>query len=204
MTRPMLPAIVMVVGSLAAPMAAGAPLVFERGPTKEEIEAVFSAPDAPPPGALTRGIAARSARDGVRGEASRSLLYTAPEHPDGSGDATLPALVGQPLNIAIQFAFDSASLLLHEGDKLDGLVAYLRENPEAELLIAGHADASGPEGYNAGLSDRRARSVRDFLVDRRGVDARRFVTAGYGETAPLQGISALHPLNRRVEFRLRR
>lgn len=185
----------------------GDTVIFDRAPTKAEIEAILGAQE---PGRLTRSL-----RRGIRfhdGAAPRRHPPRADRHPLRLGsarsasrtpqpDPRLPPLEGRALNIAIQFAFDSDGLLLSEGNKLTGLIEYLREN-DVTLLIAGHADASGARGYNFGLSARRAASVRAYLVRTAGFAPARFVTAGYGETRLLEGRAPNDPLNRRVEFRL--
>jgi len=124
------------------------------------------------------------------------------ERPRQPARPVLPPRGKRALNIAIQFEFDSASLLLREGDKLSGLVAWLRENRTATLLIAGHADATGARSYNFGLSARRAAAVRAYLVEARGIEAGRLTSAGYGELFPLIGVRPTDPLNRRVAFHL--
>mgnify|MGYP006187470663 CR=1 FL=1 len=62
-------------------------------------------------------------------------------------------------------------------------------------------DSVGTEGYNQGLSERRANAVREVLVNQYGVDGSRVNTAGYGETRPVadNATDAGRAVNRRVE-----
>jgi outer membrane protein OmpA-like peptidoglycan-associated protein len=71
------------------------------------------------------------------------------------------------------------------------------------LSIVGHADTVGSQGYNQGLSERRARRVANALVER-GVPAGGMTLAGRGENdlARATGDNVREPLNRRVEISL--
>lgn len=71
---------------------------------------------------------------------------------------------------------------------------------DTDLLIVGHTDSVGSESYNEALSERRARSVRDFLV-RQGVLVGRLHLAGRGATEPLHArvTDGAHHANQRVE-----
>ncbi|WP_169715669.1 OmpA family protein [Sphingomonas mucosissima] len=69
------------------------------------------------------------------------------------------------------------------------------------FLIAGHTDERGGRGVNMPLSIRRAARVAEFLRAQ-GVEADRLETRGLGSTAPLPGLSASNPANRRVEAEL--
>ena len=74
--------------------------------------------------------------------------------------------------------------------------------PTMTVKIVGHTCDMGPESYNQNLSERRAKAVRDFLVNEVGVDSNRLSTAGYGETRPAypNDSEANRQKNRRVEF----
>jgi outer membrane protein OmpA-like peptidoglycan-associated protein len=71
---------------------------------------------------------------------------------------------------------------------------------DTDLLIVGHADSAGSDSYNQALSERRARSVSDFLV-RQGTPVGRLHAVGRGETEPLDSTVAAgrHHDNERVE-----
>jgi OOP family OmpA-OmpF porin len=61
----------------------------------------------------------------------------------------------------------------------------LTDNPDLRLSIEGHTDNEGAEDYNLGLSQRRAASVRAYLMDTYKIDGSRLETKGWGETKPI-------------------
>ncbi|MEM6958396.1 MAG: OmpA family protein, partial [Myxococcota bacterium] len=80
----------------------------------------------------------------------------------------------------------------------------LRDHPEIRTVeIQGHTDDQGTHEYNADLSQRRAESVKRWLVEN-GIDAGRLRARGYGETVPLvrDVTEEARAANRRVEFRI--
>ena len=84
----------------------------------------------------------------------------------------------------IHFDFDKYVLTPQSMMVLDEKAAWLREHPEARVLIEGHCDERGSNEYNLALGDRRANSARDYLV-KSGVDESRMTTISYGEEQPL-------------------
>ncbi len=89
---------------------------------------------------------------------------------------------------------------------LDNVAQVILRHPEAgKVRVEGHTDDVGPDAANLKLSDRRAQSVRDYLVGR-GVPADRVSARGFGETRPVvEGTSKeARAANRRVEFNLDR
>ncbi|MDW8368874.1 MAG: OmpA family protein [Geminicoccaceae bacterium] len=90
------------------------------------------------------------------------------------------------LGADVLFDFDRAELR-PEADPvlralLDQVKAKLRK---PRFLVEGHTDARGEEAYNQKLSERRAASVRDWLVGKGGVEPRAIATSGWGETRPV-------------------
>ena len=81
--------------------------------------------------------------------------------------------------------------------------ATLNKYPELHIEVAGYTDNVGNDDLNLGLSLRRAKTVRDFLI-RYGVAANRLVFRGYGESQPIadNATAAGRAMNRRVELRL--
>jgi outer membrane protein OmpA-like peptidoglycan-associated protein len=79
----------------------------------------------------------------------------------------------------------------------------LNKHPDLRIEVAGHSDNVGNADQNIGLSMRRARTVRDFLI-RYGVDESRLTFNGYGESLPIADNSTPEgrATNRRVELRL--
>ena len=67
------------------------------------------------------------------------------------------------------------------------------------FMVAGHTDASGGEGYNQDLSERRADSVKRVLIERYGVAGNDLVTVGYGKSRPKNVSDPMAADNRRVQ-----
>ena len=106
------------------------------------------------------------------------------------------------LALPIQFALDSADLLPGTKPQLDALAAGIRLlAPTQAVVIEGHADARGSDGYNEGLSQKRAATVKRYLVAATGIDPERLHVIGLGKSDPLPGTDPLAPENRRVQFR---
>ncbi|AOE48979.1 OmpA family protein [Kangiella sediminilitoris] len=78
---------------------------------------------------------------------------------------------------------------------------FLRQYPDVNAEIQGHTDSVGSNQYNQGLSERRANSVKDYLIDNFGIEATRLTAVGYGEERPIGDNSTEEgrALNRRVE-----
>jgi OOP family OmpA-OmpF porin len=115
-----------------------------------------------------------------------------------AAEASRPSALALP----VQFAFDSADILPQAKAQLDAIAAGIRMLPETQrVLIEGHTDAVGAELYNESLSQRRAQSVRRYLVTMHGIDAERLDAVGLGELTPLAGRDPLASENRRVQFR---
>lgn len=85
---------------------------------------------------------------------------------------------------------------------LEEVGSMLREHGDLELSIEGHTDSQGDEASNLDLSDRRAASVRRYLVTEQGVDAARLTSRGVGESQPVASNDTAEgrQQNRRVEL----
>ena len=67
------------------------------------------------------------------------------------------------------------------------------------FVVAGHTDAVGGESYNQDLSERRADTIKRYLVERFGIAGADLVTVGYGKSKPKDPNAPLDPANRRVQ-----
>jgi outer membrane protein OmpA-like peptidoglycan-associated protein len=92
------------------------------------------------------------------------------------------------------FDFDSADLKPGALSELDRVANVLNSYPQTTIRVEGHTDAKGSVDYNQKLSERRAQSVKNALVQR-GVAAQRIDAVGYGKS---QIISSDDAVNRRV------
>jgi peptidoglycan-associated lipoprotein len=81
------------------------------------------------------------------------------------------------------FDYDRSDVRGDQQPTLDKLAAWLQRNPGVQLLIEGHADERGTREYNLALGERRANSVREFLIAA-GVDSARLNNLSYGEERP--------------------
>ena len=96
---------------------------------------------------------------------------------------TRPAPVAQLTFDDVYFDFDRSTLRPEALRLLDDAVTKLQANPGRNIVIEGHTCSIGTAEYNLALGDRRAASVRDYLISR-GVPAARMQTRSYGEEAP--------------------
>lgn len=105
----------------------------------------------------------------------------------------------------IHFDFDRHDIRPKDVRILEGNARWLRTNPNALLLIEGHADERGTDEYNLALAERRARAARDRLVTL-GIDGSRILIVSYGEERPAcpERTEACRARNRRARFLVKR
>jgi OOP family OmpA-OmpF porin len=106
------------------------------------------------------------------------------------------------LDATALFAFDKDSLSDSGRVALDGLADDLKRMDDIEnVTIVGHTDSTGPADYNMGLSQRRAETVRSYLVGK-GIAADKITAKGMGETQPAASNATREgrAQNRRVEI----
>ena len=84
----------------------------------------------------------------------------------------------------VHFDFDKSTLKPEAQTILKRNVQMLKDNPKAKVRIAGYTSASGTHAYNQSLSERRAKSVQDYLISEGVITPDRLSTIGYGETDP--------------------
>ena len=116
---------------------------------------------------------------------------------DTGAEVTVPELS------TIYFDYDQSSIRADQKDTLRNNVAAIKAGSWSTVVVEGHCDERGSEEYNLALGERRANSVRQYLVDS-GVDRARIDTVSFGEAraaAPGHSESAW-AFNRRAEFRV--
>ncbi|MCF8715162.1 OmpA family protein [Joostella atrarenae] len=109
----------------------------------------------------------------------------------------------------IYFDFDKSDIRPDAAYELENIITVMTNHPTMVIAIESHTDSRGPDEYNRLLSDRRAKSTRDYLYSR-GLARERIQSAiGYGESQLLNGCSngvrcskEEHQLNRRSVFRI--
>jgi outer membrane protein OmpA-like peptidoglycan-associated protein len=112
----------------------------------------------------------------------------------------------------VLFDFDKADLRPDAQKVLNQAAGIIREKARGPVRVEGHTDSKGSDAYNKKLSDRRAKSVTDWLVKNEGLNKVRFQTTGFGATKP--AVSNTKPdgsddaegrqKNRRVEIVIRK
>lgn len=109
--------------------------------------------------------------------------------------------VNFPANVT--FDTDSAQIRPQFHPTLNDVASTLQRYPQSYIDVVGHTDSTGSEQYNQQLSERRARSVADFLRSR-GVTPARIASYGMGETQPVATNATAdgRQQNRRVELRI--
>jgi outer membrane protein OmpA-like peptidoglycan-associated protein/tetratricopeptide (TPR) repeat protein len=120
------------------------------------------------------------------------------------------AVLLQPIEVGskvilnnIFFATNKFDLQTESISELQKLVEFLNENPTIHIEISGHTDNVGSEQANQTLSENRAKSVYQYLIDNK-IDAPRLVFKGYGETDPIapNTTDEGRQKNRRTEFKI--
>lgn len=119
----------------------------------------------------------------------------------GDHDLKLSSVADGRTRLLIFFDFNKDNLQPESYPELERAITIMKNHPTMEVEIAGYTDNVGSDTYNKELSQRRANSVKDYIV-KHGIDSKRIQAKGYGEQNPIlpndadEGRAA----NRRVEF----
>ena len=89
------------------------------------------------------------------------------------------------LSADVLFDFDKSDIKEEAAAALKQVATMIRDHAGRPVRIEGHTDSKGADAYNQRLSEDRALSVKDWLVDEAGLDGAAFETKGYGETKPV-------------------
>ncbi len=113
------------------------------------------------------------------------------EEVDEMGRATLKVL----------FDFDKATIKKNYTKDIDHMVDVMKEHSDLDLTIEGHTDNIGKAAYNKNLSQKRAEAVKNYMVEKGGIDAKRLNAVGYGQEKPVASNKTRdgRAKNRRVE-----
>ena len=103
----------------------------------------------------------------------------------------------------IPFELNKATLGPQVKSLLGEVIGIMNNYSQTNFMIEGHTDSSGPKAFNQKLSEMRAMSVKEFLVEN-GITSSRLQTVGYGEDNPKvsNGTRQGRIKNRRVEFKV--
>lgn len=146
--------------------------------------------------------AATGGKSNRHGVCMKKLIYTKVEAFDTKVNRLL--LRGEDYVLdGIDFASGKTTLLPSSYKELDKLYYFLKTNPKANLAITGHTDSVGSNSGNKSISQKRAKAVSQYLINK-GISAKRLRTMGYGEEFPIapNDTAAGRRQNRRVAIYL--
>ncbi|MBR0850895.1 OmpA family protein [Bradyrhizobium diazoefficiens] len=172
--------------------------------TEDEIVRALAPPPKKP---LTRGLSVTPQADpapsaaetkllqSVRGRLTRSLSSSEREE--------IASVAKDKPNIDLEITFDynSANISTKSLPAVQALGRALT-SPDLKgstFVVAGHTDAAGAEGYNQDLSERRADSIKRYLVEKYSIAATDLVTVGYGKSRLKDPSQPMSESNRRVQ-----
>ncbi len=145
----------------------------------------------------------------------KKIFLTRTKYPDTDGDGVedrFDKCPGTPQGAVVdsrgcwvirnvEYAFDKYHLKKRYYPQLDKVVEVLKKNPSLKIEIQGYTDNIGTPAYNQALSEKRAQSVKNYLV-KKGIAQDRLYTVGYGATRPIvpNDTPGARAENRRVEL----
>jgi len=114
-----------------------------------------------------------------------------------------PEPVKEKVTITLNVEFDTNKAIVKDEyyDEIKKVADFMKEFPDTTAEIGGHTDNVASAAYNQKLSEKRANSVRQYIIDKFGIDGSRLTAAGYGLTKPIadNGTAEGRQKNRRVE-----
>lgn len=180
--------------------------------TTTEQGAIFGAGVGGAVGAVVGSRSDHTARGAIIGAAiggaAGAIIGAQMDRQAAELEQNIPGAKVERVGEGIQVTFESGLLFDYDSDRirtdaaqnLRNFAASLKNYPSTNILIVGHTDSVGTESYNQNLSERRARSARNFLIAE-GVAANRLQVSGRGELEPVaaNASAAGRQQNRRVE-----
>lgn len=136
-----------------------------------------------------------------RTEEGAALAQQATQKANALCPAAAPAKLCAPMVINVQFDTNKADIKPGYHDELKKLADFLTEFPKATGTIEGHTDNVGSEESNIDLSQRRADSVRNYLIKNFGIASERLGAKGFGPAKPIADNTTAEgkQKNRRIE-----
>ena len=115
--------------------------------------------------------------------------------PNGSDSGKIDGLT------TVHFEYDNSTLTVDAQNEIQQNVAWMKQHPSQDMLVEGHCDVHGSTEYNLALGDRRAQSVKNYMVSL-GIQDSRLRTISYGkERLLVQGDNPqINAQNRRANF----
>jgi outer membrane protein OmpA-like peptidoglycan-associated protein len=159
------------------------------------------------PKPLTRGLSVETPADSAKTAAEGRFVETLRNRKTrslSSGEREeIATIAADKPNIDLEITFDYNSADI-SAKSMPGVQALGKALSDPTLkgstfLVAGNTDAVGGESYNQDLSERRADSIKRYLVDKFGIAGTDLVTVGYGKSKPKDPSAPMDPSNRRVQ-----
>jgi OOP family OmpA-OmpF porin len=165
---------------------------------KEEAGKASSAQTSAVAAPVVAAVPADSDNDGVADSQDKCADSPADKPVDAEG-CTIVCVVLKD----VQFENNSSELTPDSTESLDKAVAAMGKYGELKIEIQAYSDSMGDAAYNQALSEKRANSVRDYMISE-GVAADRLTAKGYGEANPIASNSTREgrAKNRRVELKI--
>src|ERR1700682_1968130 len=105
------------------------------------------------------------------------------------------------IDLEIHFDYNSADISKGSTQAVQELGKALSDASlkDSTFVVGGHTDAIGGEAYNQDLSERRADTIKRYLIEKYGIVGANLVTVGYGKDKPKDPNAPMDPANRRVQ-----
>ena len=125
---------------------------------------------------------------------------TPPTPPTPPPPTPAPKVIDK-MTLKLNFDFDKADIKKDDEAKLERAIDFIKKYPEANVSLEGHTDSIGTDEYNQKLSERRAASVKNYLIKKGAIDKRKITSTSYGESKPVASNNTKEGRaeNRRVE-----
>lgn len=88
------------------------------------------------------------------------------------------------LRLNVEFDFDSSKARPEHAKEVRKVADFMKSYPSSTVVMEGHTDSMGDQSYNQGLSERRAKTIADMLVNDHGISSSRVDSRGFGESQP--------------------
>ncbi|HEX7923762.1 MAG TPA: OmpA family protein [Bradyrhizobium sp.] len=159
------------------------------------------------PKSATRGLSAGTQVDPAASAKEASFLNTVRNRQTrslslGERQEIADIAANKPkIDLEIHFDYNSAEIAKGSTQAVQELGKALSDASMkgSTFVVAGHTDAIGSEAYNQDLSERRADTIKTYLVEHYGLNGSDLVTVGYGKTRPKDPNAPMDPTNRRVQ-----
>jgi OOP family OmpA-OmpF porin len=104
---------------------------------------------------------------------------------DSIKDCGCPPCCEEAIVLKIEFDTDKYFIRAKYNNEIKKVADYMKKYPNTTVVMEGHTDNVGDDAYNQELSQNRANSVKQYLVNNFGIKASRLTAIGYGESRPV-------------------